>query len=601
MSSSGTVAPSGAVAVPVPPVALTLLSRGAAVEARVLGPGDAGLTRLEEVIGGAVVEVDAHLALPLPGGAVLSLKVMQAAAGEAATLRLTAINGRSLALALADPTLGARAAVATSSSGVAETVAAQPGGVVAATSTIGVGRPIPALVLQGDVMRDPQGQSEILIPGTRLAVRLTQFILPEVGGRGVLSAPSVATQGVPPGGAAPTVSIATPAAGLVAASESLRTVVQAAARYAAIGRIAPPPAGDGAPLPGLSSTAPLPVAAAPSFPASAAPMVSAAGHPGNMPVAASAASPTASPTLPSVPVASVVATPAASAPGVLISHSALGQPTVQTAAGFIALDVRAPLPSGTQVSFEILARAPAEVGMPLPFGGLGQASPWTTLDALWQSLAQADPEGAARLAAALPQPGAQMLSNLTAAMAAVRSGDAQAWLGLADTLQRAQTREDARVGKLAQRLSEDLREASRGARRPEGEWRVYSLPFMVGGAVERIHILVRRAPNSEDEEEENRRKNEHRNDMRFLLDISLSHLGPMQIDGLVNAVAHSLDLIIRTRQALPEPIPTELRGVFAETMAAVGYTGSLGLRVTPDFVIPEGVAEDGPARPGVVV
>jgi hypothetical protein len=588
----------GVVTVPAAPPALAILSRGATVEAQVTGPGEGGMTVLSAVIDGETVEVAARLPAVLPPGAELILKVTQP--GESATLRLTAVGSRASAPVSAEAVLAERAA---------EAPTAEPGGGVAFASTIGVGRPVPALVLQGDVMQDAtaQGRAEPLLPGTRLVVRLTQFTLPDASLRG----PAGGTAGAAPG-----------AGGNPSAPPPQAAVGEAAARYAAIGRFA----AAASPLPGppaLVANAFAPVSAVAASPPQTPPAV-----PGGIPSLSGAAPhvvPSAAPSVvsaapsaPSVPGGPVPSAPSAgpeaarpgavpsasampgSLSGVVISRSALGQPTVHTPAGFIALDVRAPLPNGTQVSLDILSRLPPEAGaMPPPAAALGAASPWTTLEALWQSLAEADPGAAARLVAALPQAGPQLLANLTAAMAAVRGGDASVWLGLPEIAQRAQTREEARVAKLAQRFSDDIKGAARAANRPEGEWRVYPLPFVAGGQVERIQMLVRRAPDADDAEEGGRRG--RRKDTRFILDLTLSRLGEMQIDGLVNPPARNLDLVIRTRQDLPAPMPADLRGLFAEALLAVGYAGNLAFRVTQDFVVPVAEVEDAPDRPGVVV
>ncbi|WP_337995965.1 hypothetical protein [Oleispirillum naphthae] len=591
---------------------IAALPRGTPLEARILAVAADGAAQVSATLpDGSTVTVEARLPLPLPEGAELLLRTAQAA-GDAATLRLAAVNGLPLARVLADPAFALKsAASAAPAQGAA---AAQEASAAPAASTIGVGRPVPALVLRGDVMQDAaaQGAPLTLVPGTRLSVRLTRISLPETA---------------PP--AAP--------AGAAAAPGGAPAASDAAARYAAMGRIgrgapsavpgAPPPA-----TPGLAAAAAPPSSGAvpaapgasaarnPAAPNPAAPPQSAlpglgaasgaAAHPGAPPAGAgpAAARPLQTPAAaPPDPAAAPAPAPAAASgaalpvtlSGVVISRSSLGQPTLRTEAGFIALDVRAPLPNGTQVRFDVLSAVPADAAPPpaLP----GAASPWATLDALMQTLSRAAPAAAADLAARLPQPGPQMLANLAAAVAAVRAGNADAWLGLPEIARRADDREAGRAGKLAARLADEVRDGAQAARRPAGEWRAYALPFVVGGAVERIHMLVRRAPDREDAEEEaERRRSPRRDDTRFLLDISLSRLGPMQIDGLVNAAVKSLDVVIRTHAALPAQMPAELRGLFVETLGAVGYTGSLGFAVTPRFVTPED-AGDTPGGPGLVV
>lgn len=563
-------APAGAtpvVTLPQAPAELILLPRGTPVEAKVVAAPEGGQpAQVQIVVDGEPVTVPARLPLPLPVGASLSLKVMPSPAGEALNLRLAAVDGSPPALAAE---LSGRAAPAP----LAAATALQP------ASTIGVGRPIGATVLRGDVIPDQPGGAEPLAPGTRLTLRLTQVALPEPGGRAV-----------PSQGAAPAAAGAPPAP------------PQAAAAYAAISRIAQPP---GAALaPGQPSpVAPAATPAAPSAPphaAPAAPGVPQAPSPFAPPPApphapppqqARADAPPPAPPQPGAPAAPALGTLS----GLVIGRSALGQPTLKTDSGFVALDLRAPLPVGTRVAAEVLAQTPPAAGAPPPAAFAG-ASPVTTLDALVRGLAAVDPEAAARVAAQLPQPGPQLVANLAAAMVAVRGGDVERWLRLGELPSR--SRDEARTGKLAQRLAEDLREAAPAAQRPSSEWRVYPLPMLADGQVERIRMLVRRAPGADDEAPERGRR--RGDDTRFLLDFTLSHLGPMQIDGLVSRAARNLDLVVRTHAELPEPMPRELQGIFATAMTGIGYAGTLSFRIAAEFVVPEAV-RPGDDRAGMVV
>lgn len=570
-TTPATAATPAVVSVPQAPVELILLPRGTPVEARVvaLPPVEGGLATLQAVVDGARVEIAARLPLPLPVGADLSLRVAPTQAGDAVTLRLGAVA----------PEVPAPSHLATEAAR-----AAQP---AAAISTIGVGKPVAALVLRGDAIPDHPKGAELLAPGTRLTVRLTQIVLPTPqAGQLSPSGPAAPTQA----SAQPALPSAPPPAG------------QAAARYAAIDRIgqpaqvpipanAPqgqPPAGPAAP--GLAAPPPPAGAvAAPGIAAAATPAAPAGGSP--------AAAPGAAPLPPGEK--SVVADPPApgkmALSGAVIGRSTLGQPVLKTDAGVVALDLRAAFPVGTRVAAEVLASRPPLPGAPPPAAFSG-ASAWTTLDALTQALATVDPQAAQRIVAALPQPGPQMLAHLAGAMAAVRTGDAGGWQRLADALQRA--REEPRAAKLAGRFADDLREASAAAQRPQGEWRVYPLPMFAGGGIERIQMLVRRTPEQQ-EEGENPANPKRRDDTRFVLDFTLSHLGPMQIDGLVSATARSLDLVIRTHDPLPPEMAHDLRGIFSTAMAAAGYAGGLSLMATPEFAVPEIARPDD--RPGVVV
>lgn len=552
--------------VPQAPAEIILLPRGTPVEARVVVPPSAegGLTTLQIVTDGVTAEINARLPVALTAGATLSLRVAPTQAGDAMTFRIGAIGDASVPAAEAgrlDPAQGA------------------------STSTIGVGRPISGLVLRGDAIPDHGQGAEVLEPGSRLNLRITRIVLPDA---------RIASTASPASGTP-----VSPAAGHPAIPDAAPPLGQAAARYAAIGRIGivppPPPASPAgappaaanpaAPMPGARPVAPLPAAPGTQAPLPETGTQSPPQAAASAAVGAPAAAGTPAPATPAV----------ATLAGVVIGRSAQGQPTIKTEGGFVALDVRAALPVGTQVAAEVLSRLPPQPGAMLP--AAFAASPWTTLDALIQTIAVVDPEVAARITAALPQSGPQMLANLAGAMAAVRGGEAGGWLRLSEALQR--VRDEPRAAKLAARLAEDMHEATAGTRRPVGEWRVYPLPMFSEGSIERIQMLVRRAPEPDEETSQGRRGRD--DDTRFLLDFTLSHLGPMQIDGLVNAKARSLDLVLRTHGELPEPMPEDLRGVFATAMAAVGYVGSLSLRTTPEFVVPQAVRPADDNRPGVVV
>jgi len=577
------------VTIPALPVALDVLAKGAVVEARVIAGQDSGMVRLAVTVGDTTLDVNAKLPMPLPSGTEVSLRALQATTqGDSATFRLIAVNGKPLSLAVADPMLGTR----NSATSVATVAADGKPGIsgasmgsegIGATSTIGVGKPIQAVVLRSDVLQDSQGKSDLMNAGTRLTVRLTRIVLPQVGNgnarAGGSISPSSLTSSV--GGQVTTPNTAGEGATVV--------VGQAAAKYAAMGKISgvqtpatSQVAGATPGVGGMASPTSVPMGSPPSSGQTTLPSGQA-----SQPQASSASLPTGA------PAASSQATHIGALTGTVVGHSAVGQPTIQTPNGLMSLDVRAPLPNGTQVTLNVLSSTPPQssgvafgTGTPV----LGQASPWTTLDALWQTIGQSDPQAAARLVAGLPQPGPHMLANLASAMAAVRAGDVQGWLKFPDSDGRSATKASGRIGKLTEQLAEDVREASQSTRKPAGEWRAYTLPFFPGGgAIDRIQMLVRRAPNQEDEEAQAERRIRAASDIRFLLDVTLSRLGEMQLDGLVNDKARSLDLMIRSRQNLPDTLPKELLGLFTSSLSAVGYTGSLNFRVTSQFIAPDDV------------
>jgi len=580
---------------------LAQLPKGTTVEAQVVNGLDNGNVRLQVAVGETVTSVEAKLPAALPSGTNLTLRVQQVGqAGDTVAMRLTAVNGKPLVLgglAHHDPALALRnvtqAGVLTGqatqaaqgvSSATGQNIPPASAGTesLGATSTIGVGKPISALVLRNDLMKGDADKADIMNTGTRLTVRLTRIAMPDIAGvpnRNV-SGKLASGQGAQLGGgqspSAPAAPVGQFASGVVSGGGATVVPGQAAAKYAAMGQFSPSG--------GLASSSGTTIQQS-----------AGAGQ------AANQVSPQVSSTGSGVPSANPAAGPAVSVlsslRGTVVGHSAVGQPTVQTSNSLIALDIRAPLPAGTQINFDVLTATPPQPGATAAIVGGGfaatsQVNPWTTLDALWQTASQTNPQTAARLASALPQPGAHMLANLVASMGALRSGDVQNWLKLAGDPQD-DDRSGGRIKKLVDRLTDDVREAGQSARRPVGEWRAYSLPFFANGEIDKIQMVVRRAPDQEDDEARQEQRSRAKHDVRFLMDISLSRLGEMQLDGLVNNVAKSFDLVIRTHDSLPEGMTKDILGVFNSSLSAVGYTGSLNFRVTSDFVIPEDVISAG--------
>ncbi len=580
------------------PDVLAQLPKGAVVEAQVVSGQADGTVRLTVTTPDAVVDVNAKLPLPLPSGTTVSLKALQSAQlGDAAQFRLTAINGNAIVGANADLAMHMAAVkpiqntVAGATVGVGSLGSNQMAGAgapVSATSTVGVGRPISALVLRNDLMQDPQG-NKFLIAGTRLSVRMTQISMPDVSGNGSPSRPigsgfPAVSAGAGQSGGQPG-SVGNAATGPDNGQGAGKPAIipgTAAAKYAAVGRFGGGSLQSAGAGQNLAGTAPSSLTGG----------TSQVQTPGNT----QGANPTAGST--SITAGQGQTSVLTSMTGRVIGLSAVGQPTIQVGNATLALDVRAPLPPGTQIRFDVLSALPPQPGATaaaLGGGyGLGPPNPWATLDALWQSLGQADAQAAARLAAVLPQPGPQMLANMAAAMTAIRSGDVNGWLRAQDDAGKIDDKAAQRIKKLADRLTEDVRDSSQAARKPVGEWRGYSLPMLVGGEVERIQMLVRRAPDRDDGQDQDAEQRKRKaSDVRFLLDLSLSRLGVMQLDGLVNTDAKSFDLVVRTHSALPKIMPKDMLGVFADALKTVGYTGSLAFRVTSQFIVPEDVIDGG--------
>jgi hypothetical protein len=258
-----------------------------------------------------------------------------------------------------------------------------------------------------------------------------------------------------------------------------------------------------------------------------------------------------------------VGTGAASVTGT-VAASPAGDTILETSLGTLTLDRKLALALGATIEFEPLATsAPAPEEVPI-----AQSSGWPTLDQVLDSLDKSAPELAQQLRAQLsPTTGPALAGTLAFLAGALESGN---WPGTAVT--RALTA--AGQDRLRTKLGEDLTELRRlGANAATGEWRVLSLPLLVGASIQPVRLYLRR----------NGSKPRDPGGSRFVLETEMSRLGTLQLDGLVRG--NRLDLVLRSHTPLPQEVRTEATALFHRTTAASGYHGDILFSTVASFTV----------------
>lgn len=260
--------------------------------------------------------------------------------------------------------------------------------------------------------------------------------------------------------------------------------------------------------------------------------------------------------------------------GTVASNSYAGQPLVATSLGLLSLATPQTFPPGTLLLLDIVGLpGPPAAGSPAP------PLPWPALTNAVDALSRAAPEALAALAARLPQPGAQLAASLFTLFSAAVRGTQPRWLsGITDALDKVGRRDLA--GDATQEMDSLIGKSLRG--RGGDDWQSWLLPLLVDGRIERIRLMTR--PQPRDEDEKNRRGQAG---IRFLLDLDLSQLGPMQLDGLIRRDARRFDMILRTHTPLPGEMRQDIRRIFTAALDGMGMTGEAGFQRTDRFVAPE--------------
>lgn len=279
--------------------------------------------------------------------------------------------------------------------------------------------------------------------------------------------------------------------------------------------------------------------------------------------------------------------------GVVTASSTPNQTVVQTHVGPVSVATTNALPSGTLVELEItqLPRpqiSPQELAVARRLTqGIAHARHWPALDETLHTIADTQPAIAQQLVnAVLPGADANLAGNLLFFLFALRSGDVRNWLGDAPT--RALERlKPALLG----RLRDDFSGLSRVADDPPGsDGRLLPVPFANGPDIEQIRLWLRRHEEDEDDEDEARRGP----GTRFVVDVELTRLGRLQLDGFVQDGNKHFDLIVRTERRLTDDVQNGIRQIFEGANEISGISGGLAFQAAPaNFVDTEQRKPDG--------
>ena len=71
---------------------------------------------------------------------------------------------------------------------------------------------------------------------------------------------------------------------------------------------------------------------------------------------------------------------------------------------------------------------------------------------------------------------------------------------------------------------------------------------------------------------------------RFIIDISLSRIGRLQLDGFLRKKRNQLDLIVRTQQALPREMHAEISKIYRSFLETSKISGQITFHINQSFV-----------------
>lgn len=234
---------------------------------------------------------------------------------------------------------------------------------------------------------------------------------------------------------------------------------------------------------------------------------------------------------------------------------------------FVKAQVAAPVGTNVVVTVEAAKEIPL---VTLPQSA---ATNFSALPQAMAALAESNPQALLQMVAThLPQPTQSLPGALLFLFSAFKQGDVSGWLGQSatDSLMRAGKMDI--VASLSRELSGAGQTAQDGV---VGEWNTYPIPLYSGQQFHALTLYVHSDRDARKDQSSGATPGVGK--IRFLIDMRLSKLGAMQIDGFVQP--KKLDMVLRSEAILPEGLHNELRTSYIKALDAVGYTGALNFQV----------------------
>lgn len=295
----------------------------------------------------------------------------------------------------------------------------------------------------------------------------------------------------------------------------------------------------------------------------------------------------------------------------VINNDTNGEAIVQTSFGILRLPVGTQLTVGSQVSFEIeQIQTPENIEQaaflpvvnvatttPAPLTQLARnAGALSDIFVLLSGLGTRDansflnnnlpsvgtpnnPANTENMANASPD-NKNLPSSLLSFVSALRGGDFRNWLGKGN----AKWLEDNGHGDLLKKAEGEFSSlAKQFTEAPTQNWQTLFFPLAVGGQLEQVRLFVKKDRN----QETNDGVRKDSEDTRFVLEMDLSQLGQMQMDGFVRRQEKSVqfDLVIRSQTPLTKEVQQNISQIYNDAGEITGYQGSINFQTVKDFPV----------------
>lgn len=257
---------------------------------------------------------------------------------------------------------------------------------------------------------------------------------------------------------------------------------------------------------------------------------------------------------------------------VVVKPSPDSKPVLLTEAGVIVPTETVALPPLTPVAVKITEVVAPVVEQP------AEKTVWTVLSDALKTIERTDASAFENFKAVLPSISPKLPAlMLSYVKAASKNIPLETWLGEQNA---AAIRKTQGGEVLLKRLEREFT-PKKAADRQETPWKSFDIPFLTGTAIEPVSLYLQRPP----EDLERRTAGQKSGGgVRFVVDLNLSRLGKIQLEGLAHRQNRTFSLTIRTQNVLPDGAEAHIKFLFTQTLSALSYAGGVQVRQTNDFI-----------------
>jgi len=301
--------------------------------------------------------------------------------------------------------------------------------------------------------------------------------------------------------------------------------------------------------------------------------------------------PPAQPTMPQTPLPASNAPPTPLTTGQVFTAPVLsieptGEPLVQTPAGIVRLQ-GTQLPPNSKITLEVLpGQTPVAASGLLPAPLPELARQWTSLGQIATLLA-ARPDAPTPWFSLFHSPttptlSQQISSGLMVFVAALRGGNFHNWLGEDNVSYLQQTGHEPLLRK-AEAEFMTLMRAFTDPSPQTGGWQSLFFPVAVDGQLQQVRMFLKR-----DRRQSKKAQGTSEDATRFIVEMSLSQMGEMQLDGFVRRAPEKtveFDLFIRSLSPLETAIQQDIQRIYGDIGNITGYRGQLVFQAAREFPV----------------